>query len=419
MVPSEKTARSLLPARGEDHAAQRLTAGSEPRGQGVAVRLGGRRPARHAVRDRLLGHRGGFPHQDARVDRLGQQVLGAEAEPAGSVGALHFLDHVLARQIGQRARRRHQHPLRDAVGLHVEGPAKDVGKAQHVEHRVRGAGDGGGRHHVAAAGARGVVGDLRLGGGQREDDGIAPHGPHHVGGEHAAGGGAHEHVGAAQALGEVPRSVLTREGALVVVEIAAIGAKEPVHVVDAQALRADAESDQEAGAAGADRSRAGDHHVHRVDRLLHQIERVQERRRRHHRGPVEVLVEDRDLEQLGEPVVDVEPLRRADVLQVDPAEGRLQELHRLDEPVGIGGVEFEVEHVDVGEALEENGHPFLHRLGRVGPHRAEAGHGGAVGDHPDQVPARRVPEDGGDIAVDLLGRDTRRREGRPDASRAG
>ena len=51
-----------------------------------------------------------------------------------------------------------------------------------------------------------------------------------------------------------------------------------------------------------------------------------------------------------------------DVLEVDAAEGRLEELDGADELLGVVRGELEVEDVDVGEALEEDALALHHRL---------------------------------------------------------
>ena len=102
-------------------------------------------------------------------------------------------------------------------------------------------------------------------------------------------------------------------------------------------------------------------------------------------GAVLVVVEDRDVHGLLEGLLDVEALRGLDVLQVDAAEGRLQQLAGLDDLVRILGVEFDVEDVDVGKALEEDALAFHDRLAGQGAEVAEAQDGGAVGDDRHQV----------------------------------
>ncbi len=81
-------------------------------------------------------------------------------------------------------------------------------------------------------------------------------------------------------------------------------------------------------------------------------------------GAVLVVVEDRDVHPLAASFSDDEALGRLDVLQVDRAEGGLQRDDDLDQLVGIGLVQFDVEAVDIGEFLEQDRLALHHRLGR-------------------------------------------------------
>ncbi len=127
-----------------------------------------------------------------------------------------------------------------------------------------------------------------------------------------------------------------------------------------------------------------------ADRLAGQLQGVQQGRRGDDRRAVLVVVEHRDAHRLAQPLLDVEALRRLDVLQVDPPESRLEQLHHANELVGILGVDFEIEHVDVGEPLEQDALAFHHRLARLGADVAESQHGRPVADHGDKIGPRRV-----------------------------
>jgi len=72
-----------------------------------------------------------------------------------------------------------------------------------------------------------------------------------------------------------------------------------------------------------------------------------------------VVVEDRDVDLLAQALLDGETLWRFDVLEIDATEGGFHHLDGLDEFVGIGFVEFDVEDVDVGEALEQDALPSM------------------------------------------------------------
>jgi hypothetical protein len=80
---------------------------------------------------------------------------------------------------------------------------------------------------------------------------------------------------------------------------------------------------------------AAEKHLHLVDVRFDDVERVEERRTRDDRGAVLIVVEDRDVEALLERAFDDEAGRRRDVLQVDAAYSRLEELAELDDVLGI------------------------------------------------------------------------------------
>ncbi len=72
------------------------------------------------------------------------------------------------------------------------------------------------------------------------------------------------------------------------------------------------------------------------------------------RRAVLVVVEDRDVEALLEPALDLEAARRRDVLEVDAAVGRGDPRHRVDDLVDGAGLHADGHGVDVGEVLEEH-----------------------------------------------------------------
>ena len=102
-----------------------------------------------------------------------------------------------------------------------------------------------------------------------------------------------------------------------------------------------------------------------------------------------IVVKHRDLHPRLELCLDLEALRTLDVLEIDAAECRLQRRDRLDHALdGVGG-DFDVEHVDAGEFLEQNRLALHHRFRRQRPDIAEAENRGAVRDHGDQIGADR------------------------------
>ena len=84
--------------------------------------------------------------------------------------------------------------------------------------------------------------------------------------------------------------------------------------------------------------------------LADDLERVDERRQRDHRGAVLIVVEDRDVEPLLQLFLDLETVRRGDVFEVDAAEARRDAHDGLDDLVGVLRVEADRERVDAAEA---------------------------------------------------------------------
>ena len=117
-------------------------------------------------------------------------------------------------------------------------------------------------------------------------------------------------------------------------------------------VRRQAHSLQQIDAGDRGRARTVDDHLHPVERATGQVEGIDQAGRSDYRGAVLVVVKYRDLQQLAQPLFDDEALGCLDVLEVDAAEGRVQEPHAIDELVDIAGVDLEIDRVDVCEALE-------------------------------------------------------------------
>ena len=117
----------------------------------------------------------------------------------------------------------------------------------------------------------------------------------------------------------------------------------------------------EAGDAG--RARAVHHHLDVCHLAARQMQRIDHAGGRDDRRAVLVVMEDGNVHQLAQPLFDHEAIGRLDVFQIDAAEAGSQIAHAIDEGVDIRGVDFDIDRVDIGEALEENGLAFHHGLG--------------------------------------------------------
>ena len=125
-----------------------------------------------------------------------------------------------------------------------------------------------------------------------------------------------------------------------------------------------------------------------------------------------VIVEDRDLHPRLQPLLDLEALRRLDVFEIYAAKGRFERRDRRHHRFDFRRVDLDIEHVDAGELLEENGLPLHHGFRGEWTDIAEAEHGRAVGDDAHQIGAGGIVGSRDRIGVDFQTR-------RGDAGRIG
>jgi hypothetical protein len=112
--------------------------------------------------------------------------------------------------------------------------------------------------------------------------------------------------------------------------------------------------------------------------LAGHLQAVQDGRAHHDGGAVLVVMKDGDLHALAQLALDVEAVRRLDVLEVDAAERGLQRGNDLDQLVRVFLVDLDVEHVDTRELLEQDALAFHHRLAGQRADIAQPQHGRAV-----------------------------------------
>ena len=121
-------------------------------------------------------------------------------------------------------------------------------------------------------------------------------------------------------------------------------------------------------------------------------------------GAVLVVMEDRNVHQLAQALLDDEAVGRLDVLKIDAAEGGPEIAHRADELVDVLGVDFEIDRIDIGEALEQHRLAFHHRLRGERPEIAQAQNRRAVGDDRDEIALGGIVIGGVGIFGDLAHR---------------
>ena len=197
---------------------------------------------------------------------------------------------------------------------------------------------------------------------------------------------AEEHVGADHGLGERARLGLDRIARLPLVHAGgAAFIDHALGVAEREILRPETDGAKkfeagDAGGAGAVADELGG-----LDLAAGEFERVDQAGGGDDGGAMLVVMEDRNVQQLAQPLLDDETFRRLDILEIDAAPAFAEQLHAVDDFVGVLGGDFQIDRVDVGEALEQDGLAFHHRLGGERAAIAEAENGGAVGDHRDEI----------------------------------
>ena len=340
---------------------------------------------------RCLRHRRRDDQDQARIEGLGNQVLGAEGQRLPGIGQRHFARHHLVRHRGNGTHAGKLHLFGDARRADVERAAEDEGEAEDVVDLVGVVRTAGGHDHVRAHLARQLGHDLGGRVREREDDGLGRHLGEHLGFQHAGGREAEEDVRTVDRVGQRTGVGFARVRGLGRLHVGfAADVDHAARVADHHVFAPHPEVAPQVEAGNRRRTSARADHLDLGDVLAHHLQRVEHRRSRNDRRAVLVVVKDRDRHPLLELALDVEALGGLDVFEVHPAERGLERGDHVDQFVGVVLGQFDVEHIDAGELLEQAALAFHHRLAGQRTDVAETENGSAVGDHADEVGARGV-----------------------------
>src|SRR5690606_33843114 len=102
-------------------------------------------------------------------------------------------------------------------------------------------------------------------------------------------------------------------------------------------------------------------------------------------GTVLVIVEYRDVALLDQRPLNLETLRGLDVFKIDATEGDGDALDRIDKGLGAFRIDFDVEYIHTGKALEQHAFAFHNGLGCQRSEIAQPENGSAIGNHCHQV----------------------------------
>jgi hypothetical protein len=369
------------------------------------VVLGRESPVSDAGLNRSLGHRGRFPQQYPVVEWFRDQIVTTELERLATVGPDYRVGNVFLSEVGQRTSRCQLHFLVDMGRGHIEGAAKDKGKAKHIIDLIRVVRAARGHDDVGTY-REGVLGqDLGVGVGHGENDRVFGHCLHHLLGHQTLDRDSGEDIGALHGVGQGARLGVDREAFLVFIH--PLGASLVDHslgVHHQEVLLFDTERNVKGGTRDTRCAGSREHHLDVLDLFAGHLERVDQSGTRNDCRTVLIVVEDRDVAALLEAFLDLETLGRSDVLEIDAAEGRREELAETDDLFRVFAVDLDVEDIDVGKALEEHTFALHHRFAGHWADVAETEDGGAVGNHSNQVPLVGVLINQLGVAGDLKAR---------------
>src|SRR5579872_2061888 len=350
--------------------------------------------------DRLLGdttEHGRFgnsrrdAHQHARIKRFGNQILAPELQARDAVCETDGVRHILFGEVRQRVGGGELHFLVDGGGSHVERAAEDEGESENVVDLVGIVRASGGDDNVAAAGSGLVVHDFGIRIGHREDDRVGCHGADHLGGDRTFGRESGENVSTDQRFREGPQVGVEREAFFVGIHARGAAAVDDAFcVAEDDVLPLCTQADVvlracDSGGAGAVEDDANIGNI-----FANEFERVEQRRAGNDRRAVLIVVEDGDLHRLAQRLFDLETFGGFNVFEVDSTECGFEQLAELDDLRGILAVNFDVEYIDVGEALEQNRFAFHDGFAGEGADVAEAEDGAPVAHDGDEVAASGV-----------------------------
>ena len=378
-------------AGGFEHRAHQV-AGAEDEAFEVAL-IGleiGDRPPGDAAFDGGAGDRGGDFQDQARVERFRDDVVGTEHRGGAAIGRGDDLTGFDAGELGDGFDGGDLHRLIDRGGPDVQRAAEDERKAQDVVDLVGIVAAAGGDDGVRAGGGDEVGVDFRVGVGQRQDQRLVGQQRQPFGFQHPRGGQAHEDVAARQRVLQRGGVGVAGVAGHVGQHVGAVFGDDALDVRQRDVFRPQTHGDQQIDAGQGRRAGAGGDQLDVRKVLALQQQAVADGGGDGDGGAVLVVMEHRDPHAGSEFGLDGEALGGLDVFQVDRAEGGFQGGDDVAEFGRVGGVDLDIEHVDAGEFLEQDGLALHHRLAGERADVAQAEHGGAVGDHGDQIAAHGI-----------------------------
>ncbi len=249
-------------------------------GQLLAIFVNVNLLARHAGLHGRLGHRGRFPQQHARIQRLGDDVLAPEFHAVHAVGPQDRIRHIFLGQRGQGLGSGKLHIIVDGPSAHVQRAAEDEREPQHIVHLVRVIRTSGGNDHILAGRLRQFIFDFGVGIRHGKQKWILGHGLDHLRRHHIRHRQAIKYIGAAYGIRQGAGVGIHRKTFLIFVHaLCAAFIDYAPAVAQHNVLALHAPADGQFRARDGRRARPVDDHAHILVLLSYQFQRIGQRGR--------------------------------------------------------------------------------------------------------------------------------------------
>ena len=303
-------------------------------------------------------------------------------------------DHIAgtrARQPGNGIDTGHFHRLVDLRGAGIECTTEQEWKAQHVIHLIGVIGASGSHDHIGAHALRFGRVDFRCRVGESENNGPFAHRINHLRLHQISSRQAEKHISTLHRFAQGAQFGIYRKGRLVLVHgFGAAGIDDTTRVANQHFILVEPHVDQQVETGKGRRPGTRGDQPDLRDILVDHFKSRFHRSRHHYRGAMLIVVEHRNFHALMQVFLYVETIRCLDVFEVNAAKCRLQAFDGFRQLVRIFFIDLDIEHIDPGKALEQNGLAFHHRLGSQRADITEPEHRSTIGDHAYQVGTRRV-----------------------------
>ena len=278
------------------------------------------------------------------------------------------------------------HFLVDGLGVNIQSTTEDVWETDYVVNLVWIVSTSG-RHQYVRAGSHSVlVTDLRHRIGQSKDYGVLSHRLNHILRQHVTLRQSYKYVGILHGFGQsVDVSATCSKELLLLVQVGALCRDYALRVKHHDVLLLCADGHIQFCTTDGSGSCAVYYYLYLLDILADHLHGVLQSGSADDSGTVLVVVHYGDVESLLQSVLDIEALRRLDVLQVDTAECWGDALHSLAELLGILFGHLDIKHVDTAIYLKQQSFTLHYWLSAQRAYVAESQHSCTVRDYCHQI----------------------------------